>query len=60
MRTARTAMRTKRHGVPITVNSDGSATVNGQRCKSFEAALRLADRLRRSARSTKNEQHHDY
>lgn len=34
---------TKRHGQRITINSDGSANLDGVRCKNFEAAVRLAD-----------------
>jgi len=39
---------TKRHGYRITLNSDGSAMLEDVRCKSFEAAKRLADQWHRA------------
>lgn len=46
-------MTTKRRGRRITINSDGSATLEGVRCKSFEAAVRLADIKQRMNRKAK-------
>ena len=44
----RRKLTTKRQGQRITINSDGSASLEGVRCKNFEAAVRLADMRRRA------------
>lgn len=48
------SVTTKRRGRRITINSDGSAMLDGVRCKNFEAAVRLADIKQRLNRRSKS------